>query len=245
MRPAVPSDLPALKALWSLSFPEDGDAARDAFFAAVGITHCFVEEKDGVVASMTFGLPVSDGEREFQYIYAACTHPDFRGRGVFSELLQQVLAQAKARGFAASFLHPAEPSLAAFYARFGYTPAVFVSRGQGEAKRPVPVEKLTAEDYAARRERLAPAPYLRWPTAQLALVSERYAVEDSVALCERRGETLVVKEWLGGGDPSGLAAALGCTRYEWVRPAEDGEAYVLWLPFDEHCRLPYVGPVFD
>ena len=245
MRPAVSSDLPALKALWSLSFPEDSDADRDLFFAAAGIEHCFVEECDGVVASMTFGLPVSDGEREFQYIYAACTHPDFRGRGVFSDLLRQVLAEAKARGFVASFLHPAEPSLTAFYARFGYVPAVFVSRECGEANDPVFAKAVTAEDYAVRREQLATAPFLRWPTALLSLVHERYVTAEAAALCERWGETLVVKEWLGGGTPSGLAAALGCTRYEWVRPAENGEAYVLWLPFDENCQLPYVGPVFD
>ena len=63
-------------------------------------------------------------------------------------------------------------------------------------------------------------------------VAARLSGQEAAALCERRGETLVVKEWLGGGTPSGLAAALGCTRYEWVRPAENGEAYVLWLPFD-------------
>lgn len=245
MRPAVPSDIPALKALWSLSFPEDSDADRDAFFAAVGIDACFVEECDGAIASMVFGLPVTDGEREFQYIYAACTHPDFRGRGVFSALLRQVLDAAKARGCAASFLHPAEPSLTAFYARFGYVPAVFVTRERGEANCPVSVETMTADDCAARRDRLLNVPYMHWSSALLSLIRERYAVGESAALCERRGETLIVKEWLGDGDPSGLAATLGCTWYEWVRPADDGEAYVLWLPFETHCRPPYVGPVFD
>lgn len=239
MRRADLSDLPALKALWSLSFPEDSEAERDAFFEAVPLSDCLVEERDGAVASMVFDLDVTDGERRYQYIYAACTHPEKRGRGTFSALMNAALSAAKARGCAASFLHPAEASLEAFYARFGYQTFARESRLCGTAGTPVSVTALSASDYAARRERLLKPPYIRWSAPLYGLVAHRVATDGAIALCERQGETLLVKEWLGDGSPSGLAAALGCTRFE------QETAHVMWLPFDKEFTPPYVGPVFD
>ena len=65
---------------------------------------------------MTFG-----GETvQTSYISGACTHPDFRSKGVMRELLSQSFARMLRNGVHFSTLIPAEPWLFDYYARMGY-----------------------------------------------------------------------------------------------------------------------------
>lgn len=234
-----------MHAIWSTAFPGDTAEQRDLFFATVPTDRCLIAEVNGVPVSMVYSLPATLGEQRLQYIYAAATLPEYRGRGIFGELLRFALEIAKGEGCVGSFLHPAEPSLAAYYARFGYRAWTFCERVSGEAGAAVPVARLSPEAYSRR----AVPPYaLTWPTELLCYAAQSgaaYAVGDAVALCETVGDTLLVKEW-SGGDPAGLCAALGCSRYKWVRPTASGEIYTLLLPFrDDWLPPPYIGPVFD
>lgn len=56
------------------------------------------------------------------YISGACTHPDYRNRGVMHELLSQAFARMLHNNVALSTLIPAEPWLFDYYARSGYAP---------------------------------------------------------------------------------------------------------------------------
>ncbi len=244
-RVAFTEDLPALHAIWRAAFPADTAEQRDLFFDAVPPDRCLIAEADGVPVSMVYSLPAALGERRLQYIYAAATLPEYRGRGIFAELLRYALKAAESAGCVGSFLHPAEPSLTAYYARFGYHPWTFCERVSGRAGTAVPVTRLSPEAYSRRT---VPPYALAWPKELLryaAQSSAAYAVGDTVALCETVEDTLLVKEW-SGGDAAGLCAALGCLRYEWVRPAVAGEVYTMLLPFtDDPLPPPYIGPVLD
>lgn len=85
---------------------------------------CMVEFRDDQPVSMAFLLPAvwHNGADAYpvQYIYAAATLPAYRGRGLFGSLLKRAHEEALRRGQAASFLRPGEPSLTAYYRRFGY-----------------------------------------------------------------------------------------------------------------------------
>lgn len=130
-RPACEADLAALKEIWLSSFPEDTPADVEAFFeGGFSPQQAMVYTVNGQPVSMLFllAVPLSlPGEKPLSagYVYAAATLPTWRGRGIFSSLLLAAHKAAASRGMQAVFLRPAEPSLQAFYQRFGYRPGFF------------------------------------------------------------------------------------------------------------------------
>lgn len=245
-RPAVLADRPSIVALWKAAFPEDSEDFSEAFLSLNGTKHCYVATEDERLISMVFGLPVTHEGKQLQYIYAAATLPAYRGRGVFGELLRFALARAKEAGCIGSFLHPATPSLIDYYARFGYRPWTYCERLSGTAAAGQ-ARRLPVPEYIERRAALLPPSALQWDEVLLFMGGEcAFETEHAVALCDLRGETLYIKEWLGEGNPAAVCAAVGCVRYELVRQAAAGEVYTLLLPFTEDVvSPPYIGPVFD
>ena len=119
-----PDQIPALKAIWAASFPEDSHELIDrAFGRLYRPADCMVECRAGRPVSMAFLLPAvwHNGPCTYpvQYIYAAATLPAYRGQGLFGALLRQAHEEASRRGQAASFLRPGEPSLTADNRRCG------------------------------------------------------------------------------------------------------------------------------
>ncbi len=248
-RTATPADLPALHRIWAASFPEDTEADRTAFFDTVPLSRCLVAESDGAVASMVFSLPSQCDGNRLQYIYAAATLPAYRGRGLFGELLEFAQNAARREGCVGSFLRPATPSLATYYARFGYTQWWYTGVREGTAGNPARVTLLSPAEYVARRTALLPDSHVVWDADLLTLAvggATACAVGDAVALCHTADGVLTVKEWLGEGDPADLCAALGCTRYT-ARCVGADEPFVLYHPFYDDCATlsAYVGLVFD
>ena len=265
-----PDQIPALKAIWAASFPEDSHELIDrAFGRLYRPADCMVECRAGRPVSMAFLLPAvwHNGTSTYpvQYIYAAATLPAYRGQGLFGALLRQAHEEASRRGQAASFLRPGEPSLTAYYRRFGYenwfTAAVLrLSREELAALggRAAGIARFSScPDYGARRDALLAAHpcWIRWEerlarqavdTASGVLIGP-----DGCALCERAGDTLLVRELLC--PPERLAdygrALLECfpsSRYEIVRPADEtrpGEASAMWRPLSDAARRP-AGPPY-
>lgn len=79
---------------------------------------------EGKPVAMMFFLPCQlQGEDKTipcHYIYAACTDKEYRGRGLMSQMLEEVARLGAARGQAYSILVPAEESLFDYYGQRGY-----------------------------------------------------------------------------------------------------------------------------
>lgn len=115
-----------VKALWKLCF-DDSDRFIEMYFnSRYSDERNIAIESEGQVISalqmipypMTFcghTVPTS-------YISGACTHPDFRGKGIMSQLLSQAFAQMLRKGESLSTLIPGEPWLFDYYERMGYAP---------------------------------------------------------------------------------------------------------------------------
>ena len=58
-----------------------------------------------------------------QDLYAACTHTDFRKKGLMSGLINYAIAYCKDQGYSSIFLVPANPELYSYYAKFGFIPS--------------------------------------------------------------------------------------------------------------------------
>ena len=82
-----------------------------------------IQSGDEVISALQmlpYPMTFSGQTVQTSYISGACTHPDFRSKGVMRELLSQSFARMLRNGVHFSTLIPAEPWLFDYYARMGY-----------------------------------------------------------------------------------------------------------------------------
>lgn len=138
IRFAAENDIPAIRALFELCFPDDS-GFNDYFFA-----HLFrpertlLLEQGGALCAMVQMLPYTLSTGEATYIYGACTHPAHRRKHLMARLLEYSFAEDRRRERVGSFLIPQEEWLFDFYAPFGYQPVFTldsrkITRGQAPA----------------------------------------------------------------------------------------------------------------
>lgn len=113
-----------VKALWKVCF-DDSEEFVEMYFRLRYKTEVNVAIKSGdevISALQMLPYPMTFGGETVQtsYISGACTHPDFRSKGVMRELLSQSFARMLRNGVHFSTLIPAEPWLFDYYARMGY-----------------------------------------------------------------------------------------------------------------------------
>lgn len=115
-------DTDSLVPLWCECFGDDMATARD-FYRCCGV-HGVVAEEEGNIVSM---INIVDCEMKLDgrmisggFVYAACTDPAMRGRGVFRELNAYAEKYMKAQGMEFLMLIPAHDGLFPMYRSLGY-----------------------------------------------------------------------------------------------------------------------------
>lgn len=117
--------------LWKLCF-NDSDEFIEMYFRLRynNESTMVIQSGNMIISSLQMPFyPMTFGGVEIQtaYISGACTHPDFRGRGVMYQLLAESFSKMVQMNIPLSILIPAEPKLFDYYARTGYAPAFFRS----------------------------------------------------------------------------------------------------------------------
>ncbi len=115
-----------VKRLWKLCF-DDTEEYIDLYFDArysndVNIAIQSGEEVIAALQMIPYPMTYEGKEINTAYISGACTHPDYRSRGVMHELLSQSFIRMLQNDIAVSTLIPAEPWLFDYYARHGFAP---------------------------------------------------------------------------------------------------------------------------
>lgn len=115
------SDRASICAVWKACFPEDGDfIASFLDHAEADIDGLAIYENERIV-SMALFIPATvhiRGSRlAARYVYGVATAPSHRGQGLAGRILREAPDRFAADMF---YLYPAERSLRAYYARFGY-----------------------------------------------------------------------------------------------------------------------------
>lgn len=116
------------KKLYLLCFTEDTKEDADLLFENVFSKAKMLSECNdlGFPIAMLFLMEakiVDNGKSdEYYYLYAACTHPDYRGRGIMGNLLEKAKAEAIKDNKKGIFLKPANPPLFDFYAKSNFLP---------------------------------------------------------------------------------------------------------------------------
>lgn len=115
-----------VKNLWKLCF-NDSEEFTEMYFRLrynndINIAIQSGEEVIAALQMLPYPMTFEGEDIHTAYISGACTHPDFRNRGVMHELLSQAFARMLHNNVALSTLIPAEPWLFNYYARSGYAP---------------------------------------------------------------------------------------------------------------------------
>lgn len=124
IRYAGQKDLPAIQNLWNISFPEEPEFSRIYFQKFFKKECALLSCKNGNICAMlqmlSYRLKMNGSIYPVYYIYGACTHPDYRRRGLMARLLEDACVLGRSRGDVASILIPQEKRLFDFYGRLGY-----------------------------------------------------------------------------------------------------------------------------
>ncbi|NDV57261.1 GNAT family N-acetyltransferase [Bacteroides sp. 519] len=120
-----------VKELWKLCF-NDSEEFIELYFGLryTNKINVSIQSGDNMIAALQmipYPMTFCGTEISTSYISGACTHPEYRGKGVMRELLSQSFAQMTRKGVYVSTLIPAEPWLFDYYAKAGYVPVFHYS----------------------------------------------------------------------------------------------------------------------
>lgn len=128
----------AYQELYLTCFPEDTpEDAAHLFEAVFSKAVCIDRKVDGRPIAMLYlmdcSLTTPSGSVPYYYLYAACTHPDYRGRGIMGQLLEEAKQAATLAGKQGIFLKPANQPLFGFYEKSEFQPFFKVCKLQTSA----------------------------------------------------------------------------------------------------------------
>ena len=234
-----PEEEASLRALFTEAFGDEG--FTDLFFRTGYAPERCLAAFDGALLAALHWFDCSLEGQKAAYIYGIAAFRRCRGRGVGSALIRAALEELEKRGYEAVFLVPAEPSLFGYFARFGFRAVSTIREQTIEAAAPLPLRKLTVDEYAAARRKLLPKASLLQEGPCLALLSgyaDFYATDRAVAAVS--GD--MVWELLGEiSDAPGLIAALGLPTAT-VRTPGPGRPFAMGLGTDGPM---YLGLALD
>ena len=231
-----------LKQLWKIVFG-DPDSFIDAFFhVAFSPDRCRCIEEAGKPISALYWFDCSYEGGKLAYIYAVATHPEYRGKGLASRLLEDTHAHLKELGYAGAVLKPAA-GLFPFYGRLGYETCGYITRFSAEASdSPLPLRQITAEEYGCLRKSFLPENGISQEGITLAFLStfaSFYACADALVCANK--EEQVVFEYLGNPHSApGILSALSVKSAEIPTPGRD-IPFAMWHPLNCTKMPGYLG----
>ena len=121
-----------IKELWKRCF-HDSDEFVDMYFRLrySSETTLYIRRGSRIVSSLQmpyYAMTFEGTGIQTAYISGACTHPDFRGKGIMARLLAESFSRMAQKNIPLSILIPANPGLVDYYARTGYACAFFRSQ---------------------------------------------------------------------------------------------------------------------
>ncbi len=231
-----------LKQLWKIVFG-DPDSFIDAFFdVAFSPDRCRCLEENGNAISTLYWFDCSYEGGKLAYIYAVATHPEHRGKGLASRLLEDTHAHLKAEGYAGAVLKPAK-GLFPFYERLGYETCGYITRFSADAADPpLPLRQITADEYGRLRKSILPDNGIIQEGVTLEFLStfaSFYACSDAL-LCANAQEQIIF-EYLGNPHSApGILEALCVKSAEIPTPGRE-IPFAMWHPLNCTKMPGYLG----
>lgn len=130
LRSATREDLPQMARLWSCCFSDTEEEARRFLEQALRPEYgLLAQQSDGRLAAMLTMLPVmmhtNTNIYKGSYLYGVCTHPDFRGQGLFHRLMERAKEEAVNQNRQFLCLVPEGEKLFSLYGKLGFEPLFY------------------------------------------------------------------------------------------------------------------------
>ena len=136
IRPSRPGDEAALKHLWQIAFGDSPDVINHFFARLYQPGKAILWAEGESIASAIYLLdagstaPAGGKTLSTAYAYALGTLPEYRGRGLGSQVTKAAITHSFTMGFDCNVICPAEESLFPYYTRLGYTHFIPISEGR-------------------------------------------------------------------------------------------------------------------
>ena len=237
-----PRHVDALRKLWKEAFGDD-DAFLDAFFRhGFSPDRCRCMLENDTVTAVIYWFEVTCRGQRFAYLYAVATASAYRGRGLFSALLEDVKQVLTEDGYNGILLVPETAQLSRIYEKFGFTACTTVSHVEVAAgEKPIAFRQLDGNTFAALRREMLPEGGVLQEGAMLDFLATQccfWAGEGWLAAGQLYGDELICQEFLGDRSLlSGLVRALQVGEGTFRTPGK-AHPFVWALPLKEGCRLP-------
>ena len=133
---ATPQDIPAVRELWKYMFDDGTAGFCDFVFSQCKAEDIYIVKNNEKVASML----ISMAEMEYKsqkgfYLYSACTHPDYQGKGYMKQLVQYALEDQASMGRSFCMLKPAGETLFSYWKKLGFDNVTQVRKAEVEIKK--------------------------------------------------------------------------------------------------------------
>lgn len=202
----------SLKSLWHTCFSDPYPYIDFFFDHMYRPDHTVVWVEEGHAQSMLFlldcSLQTNTATYDGAYIYAACTHPDFRSKGYMAALLTGAHTLCEAYGLQFTALVPASEPLFGYYHQFGYETAFYCTQQQ-----------ITRNQLTAFCEKNTG---VKFPSSEKPSVQIRNRFLSGNGLLWQANE---------------LSYAFAEHRFTGGRIIQDKDGYLLYHETDEHCRV--------
>lgn len=239
-----------LKALWLDAFDDPPDVP-EAFFATGFSTErfqCVWQDHKPVSALYWFDCTLQG--QKIAYIYAAATAKDYRGRGLFRQLMAQTHETLVQKGYAGVVLVPGCRSLYDLYEKLGYRTVTSVAEFDCDwADTPVTLQEITPDRYAALRQNLLPEGGLVQEKETLDFWQTQgtfYAGADFLLAASVEDGTLAAQELLGNTKAAPMILRALNIPHGQFRAPGTGRPFAMFLPLDSQCPVPaYLGLALD
>ena len=168
--------------LWREVFPDDwGNVYFSRDFASAGT---LVYEDIGQIVSMLHWtnqtMKIWDEDIPCAYILGIGTKPEYRGRGLAGDLIEQALFELHLRGMPLACLIPAGQGLADFYSKYGFSQVGRLMRAPGQIERYPEAGSADIPGLNAMYEGLVQGfPYITRPNERWEAILDEYDVEFS------------------------------------------------------------------
>lgn len=209
-----PEDIPALRRLWQEAFGDDHVFLDGFFETAFSYDRCRCVTLNGYPAAALYWFDCIWQDKKVAYIYAVATDKAYRGRGLCRFLMEDTHRHLLENGYIGAALVPEGDGLFTLYGKMGYRPfCPMDSKEIPAGVNPIPIKKLTPEEFGKKRRSLLPQGAVLQEgvtLTYLARFTDLYEAEGCIMSLSCASGNAYFQEFLG--DPQqlpGILAALG------------------------------------
>ncbi len=237
------AQIPELRQLWKEAFG-DTDAFLDCFFnTAFSSRRCLCATVGCEIAAAAYWFSCG----QYAYIYAVATGEKHRGKGLCHALMARIHQLLTEQGYAGCMVVPGEESLRQFYGGMGYENFGGITELQCQAGVPLPIRKISTEEYARLRRQYLPHGGVVQEgenLAFLACMAQFYTGEDFLLAATGEGTMLRGIELLGNYNAApGILGSLGAVHGNFRIPGHT--SFAMYKPLCSKNSPEYFGFAFD